>query len=40
MELSAGQGRNLSLQQMLEAPVHDLRDQGASGDAFHELAQL
>ena len=39
MELGAGQGRNLSLQQALEAPAHDLME-GASGGALHELAQL
>ncbi len=31
---------DLSLQQILEAPAHDLRDQGASGGALHELARL
>ena len=31
---------NLSLQQILEAPAHDLRDQGASCGALHELSQL
>ncbi len=40
VELGTGQGRNLGFQQVLEAPAHDLRDQGASGGAFHELAQL
>ena len=40
MELGASEGRNLGLQQVLEAPPHDLRDQGASGGALHELAQL
>ena len=40
MELGAGQGRNLSLQQVLEPPAHDLRNQGASGGALHELSQL
>jgi hypothetical protein len=40
MELGASEGRNLGFQQVLEAPVHDLRDQGASGSALHELAQL
>ena len=30
----------LGLQQILEAPAHDLRDQGASGGALHELSQL
>ena len=36
---SNGSG-NLGLQQILEAPAHDLRDQGASGGALHELSQL
>ena len=40
MELGAGQGRNLSFQQVLEPPAHDLRNQGASGGALHELSQL
>jgi hypothetical protein len=40
MELGTGQGRNLGFQQGLEAPAHDLRNQGASGGALHELAQL
>ena len=31
---------DLSLQQILETPAHDLRDQGASGGALHELTQL
>ena len=31
---------DLSLQQILETPAHDLRDQGASGGALHELSQL
>jgi len=30
MELGAGRGRNLSLQQDLEAAAHDLRDQGTT----------
>ena len=36
---SNGSG-DFSLQQVLEAPAHDLRDQGAIGGALHELAQL
>ena len=40
IELSTGTGRNLGFQQILEAPAHDLRDQGASGGALHELSQL
>ncbi len=40
MELGAGEGRNLSFQQVLEAPTDDLRNQGASGGALHELSQL
>jgi hypothetical protein len=40
MEMSASKGRNFGFQQILEAPAHDLRDQGASGGALHELAQL
>jgi len=40
VELGAGEGGNLSLQQVLEPPAHDLRDQGASGGALHELTQL
>ena len=40
MELSAREGRNLGFQQVLETPAHDLWDQGASGGALHELAQL
>jgi len=31
---------DLRLQQILETPAHDLRDQGASGGALHELSQL
>jgi hypothetical protein len=31
---------DLGFQQILEAPAHDLRDQGASGGALHELSQL
>ena len=31
---------NLGLQQILEAPAHDFRNQGASGGALHELGQL
>ena len=40
MELSTDGSGDFSLQQVLEAPAHDLRDQGASGGALHELAQL
>jgi hypothetical protein len=40
VELGAGEDRNLSFQQVLEAPTHDLGDQGASGGALHELSQL
>ena len=36
---SNGSG-DLGLQQILEAPAHDLRDQGASGGALDELSQL
>lgn len=36
--MGAGQSRNLSLQQVLEAPAHDLRNKGASGTALHELS--
>jgi len=31
---------DLSFQQILETPADDLRDQGASGAALHELSQL
>ena len=31
---------DLGFQQILETPAHDLRDQGASGGALHELSQL
>ncbi len=40
MELSTDGGSDLGLQQVLEAPAQDLRDQGASGGALHELSQL
>jgi hypothetical protein len=40
MELGVGQGRNLSLQQVLEASAQDFRDQGAEGGALHELSHL
>jgi hypothetical protein len=40
VELGAGEGGNLGLQQVLETPPHYLRDQGASCGALHELAQL
>ena len=40
MELGAGKGRNLSFQQVLEAPVHDPRYQGAGADALYELAKI
>jgi len=40
VELGAGERGNLGLQQVLEPTAHDLRDQGASGFALHELAQL
>ena len=36
---SNGSG-NLGFQQILEAPAHDFRNQGASGGALHELGQL
>jgi len=37
---SLGEGFAYGLQQILEAPAHDLRDEGASGGALHELSQL
>ena len=37
---SFGEGFAYGLQQILEAPAHDLRNQGASGGALHELSQL
>jgi hypothetical protein len=40
VELGAGECRNLRLKQLLQAATHDLRDQGASGGALHELVQL
>jgi hypothetical protein len=40
MMLGPGQGKNLSLQQVLEPSAHILGDQGASGGALHELGQL
>jgi hypothetical protein len=40
VELGAGECGNLGLQQVLEPAAHDLRDQGASGGALHELVQL
>ena len=40
MELGAGEGGHLGFQQVLKASAHDLRDQGASGGALHELSQL
>jgi hypothetical protein len=40
VELGAGESGNLCLQQLLKAASLDLRDQGASGGALHELAQL
>jgi hypothetical protein len=40
MELGSNGSGDLSLQQVLEAPAHDLRDQGAGGGALHELSQL
>ena len=36
---SNGSG-GLGLHQILEAPAHNLRNQGASGGALHELSQL
>ena len=36
---SNGSG-DLGFQQILEAPAHDLRDQGSSGSALYELSQL
>ena len=30
----------IGLKKILEAPAHDLRSQGASGGAIHELGQL
>ena len=38
--LGASEGRNLCFQQVLKAAAHDLRDQGASTGALHELSQL
>jgi hypothetical protein len=40
VELGAGERGNPWLQQLLKAASHDLRDQGASGCALHELNQL
>ena len=40
VELGAAERGNLGLQQVLEPTAHDLRDQGASGCALHELVQL
>jgi hypothetical protein len=40
IELSTDRTGDLSLQQLLEAPAHDLRDHCASGGALHEPAQL
>jgi hypothetical protein len=40
LELGSGQGRNSTLQQVLEAAAHDLPDQDASGGALHELSQF
>jgi len=39
-QLGAGERGNLGLQQVLEPTAHDLRDQGVSSGALHELAQL
>jgi hypothetical protein len=40
MELGTDDCKDLGLKQVLEASPHDLRDQGASGGALHEVVQL
>ena len=39
MEVSAGNGRNLGFQQILEATAYELKE-GASGGALLELSQF
>ncbi len=40
MELGAGEGGNLGLQQVLETAANDLRDQGATMGAGHGLCSV
>jgi hypothetical protein len=40
MPWRADAGGHPDFQQIQEIPAHDLRDQGASGDALHELGTL
>jgi hypothetical protein len=40
VELGANGSGHPCFQQVLKTPPHDLRNQGASGGALHELSQL